>query len=165
MRRWTVFALAVFTAVLVSSELGLSLPIFGVAPDLLIVVVVSWAIGAQPRTAAIMGFTVGLVRDLLLTSPKGLSAFAYALTAWLVAAVGPFRGVWAFVGVVAVATMVSQTLYGLSASLFSENIDLGALPRVVLVSSAYNALLAPLVMPLLRRLSEGQRPETDGSSS
>lgn len=157
MRRFGIFVLACFTAVLVSSELTLSLPIRGVGPDVLMLVVVAFAIGEEPRRAALSGFAAGLLRDLLLASPKGVSAFAYAVTAFAASLAGGVRGVWAFVGLVAGATFASQALYGFATTILSPNVDVSALPRTVLLSSTYNALLAPLLMPLLRKVARTQR--------
>ena len=79
------------------------------------------------------------------------------------AVLGAVRGVWALIGMVVGATVVAQVVYGLGATLFSHNTSTGALPRVALLTAAYNALLAPLLMPLLRRLSLGERPDTDAT--
>ncbi len=152
MRRYGIFAVACFTAILLSSELALSVPILGVGPDLLIIVVATFALGEQPRNAAVAGFSAGLVRDLLLTTPTGISAFAYALTAYAAAIVGATRGIWAFVALIAGATFVSQVVYATGMILLGTQVDPGPLPRVVVITTLYNALLAPLLMPLLRRI-------------
>lgn len=145
---------AAFTALLVSRELALSLPILGVGPDLLIMVVVAAAVGEQPRTAAVVAFMAGFLRDLdpQSTSPAGLSALAYAVTAYAVALVGAVRGIWVYVGLVAGATFVSQLLHGLGTVFLAQQAQVGPLPRVLLVTTFYNTLLAPLLMPLLRRI-------------
>ncbi len=49
MRRWVLFGGAALLAMLLSDELALSLPMFGIGPDLLVVVVVAFAIGERPR--------------------------------------------------------------------------------------------------------------------
>jgi rod shape-determining protein MreD len=151
-RRYAIYAVACFTAILLSRELAYSLPIAGVGPDLLIIVLAAFAAGEQPRVAAVGGYTAGFVRDLLLTTPVGLGALAYAVTGYAVALVGPLRGVWAFVAVVAGATFVSQTIHGVATIVIGQNVDASMLPRVVLVTTMYDAILAPLLMPLLRRL-------------
>jgi rod shape-determining protein MreD len=146
------FAIASILGLLVSSELAFSLPVLGIGPDLLILVVASFAIGERQRTAAVAGFAVGLLRDLLLTTPTGLSAFAYAATGYGVALMGVPRGVGPVVGMFTGATFVSQLLYGLGAVFLGPQVDASPLPRMVLVTTAYNALLSPLLMPLLSRV-------------
>ena len=152
MSRHFVFGIAAIVAVLLSAELSLSLPLAGIGPDLIILVVVAFAIGERPRTAAVAGFAAGLVRDLLLTTPKGLSAFAYAATAYGASLAGVPRGVGPTVGLFAIATFASQLLYGLGAVFLGPQIDPSPLPRMLLITTAYNALISPLLMPLLSRV-------------
>jgi rod shape-determining protein MreD len=152
MSRYVLFAVAALVAVLVSGELAHSLPLAGIGPDLIILVVVAFAIGERPRRAAIAGFAAGLVRDLLLTTPTGLSAFAYAITAYGASMAGVPRGVGPVVGLFAATTFVSQLLYGVGAVFLGPQIDPSPLPRMLIVTTAYNALISPLLMPLLRRV-------------
>jgi rod shape-determining protein MreD len=153
MSRHVLFAVAATVAVLLSAELALSLPLAGIGPDLIVVVVVAFAIGERPRTAAIAGFAAGLVRDLLLTTPIGLSAFAYAATAYGAALAGVPRGVGPTVGLFAAATFVSQLLYGLGAVFLGPQVDPSPLPRMLFITTAYNALISPLLMPFLSRVA------------
>ncbi|HVE92894.1 MAG TPA: rod shape-determining protein MreD [Actinomycetota bacterium] len=157
MKRGLVLFLACFTAILASSELAFTLPIRGIGPDLLIVVVATYASREEPQTAAIAGFAAGFLRDLLLTSPAGLSALAYALTAYAAAIMGAGRGVWTYVALVGGATLASQSLHGLGTILLGQDADLLPLPRVVFLTTAYNVLLAPLLMPLLRKITLVER--------
>lgn len=157
MKRFATYGLACFTALLLSSELALSLPIADVGPDLVIIVVVAFVGGEHPRTAAVSGFGAGLLRDLLLTAPAGLTAFAYGLTGYATALAGPIHGVGRFVGMVAGATFVSQTIYGVGTLLVAQQVDASSLPRVILITTFYNALVAPLLMPLLRRIALVER--------
>ncbi len=139
-------------ALLVSSELTLSLPLFGVGPDLIILVVVAFAIGERPRQAAIAAFAAGFLRDMLLMTPAGLSAFAYAVVAYVVAMLGVPRGVGPVVGTFAASTFASQLFYGLGAIMLGQEVNASPLPRLLFVTTAYNALISPLLMPLLRRV-------------
>jgi len=151
-RRNVLFAIAAFVALLASGELSLTLPIAGIGPDIAIIVLAAYAIGERPRTAATAGFVLGLARDLLLTTPKGVGALAYALTAYGVALLGMSRSAPAVIGTVVGATLASQLLFGIGAVLLGPQVDASPLPRVVLITTAYNALVAPLLMPLLRRV-------------
>lgn len=152
MRRILLFAVAVLVAMLISSELSLSLPLFGVGPDLVVLVVTAFAIGERPRQAAIAGFAAGFFRDMLLSTPAGLSALAYAVVAYIAAMLGVPRGVGPVVGTFAGATFISQLIYGLGAIMLGQEIHASPLPRMLLVTTAYNALVSPLLMPLLRRV-------------
>jgi rod shape-determining protein MreD len=151
-RRYVVFGIACVLALLLSRELTLSLPMVGMGPDLLILVVAAFAIGERPRTAASAAFVAGLVRDLLLVTPTGLSAFAYAVTGYGVALIGIPRGVGPVVGTFAGATFASQLIYGLGAVFLGPQVDASPLPRMLFITTAYNALVSPLLMPLLSRV-------------
>jgi rod shape-determining protein MreD len=161
--RYLLFAVVASVATLISGEIALSLPLAGIGPDLIVLVVVAFAIGERPRTAAIAGFSAGLLRDLLLTTPKGLSAFAYAATAYGAALAGVPRGVGPVVGLFAAATFVSQLIYGLGAVFLGPQVDPSPLPRMLIVTTAYNALISPLLMPVLRRVvrADGGMPVGD----
>ncbi len=152
MSRYLLFTIAAAVGILLSGELALSLPLAGIGPDLLVLVVVAFALGERPRTAAVAGFSAGLVRDLLLTTPTGLSAFAYAVTAYGASLAGVRRGVGPVVGLFAVATFASQLIYGLGAVFLGPQIDPSPLPRMLFVTTAYNALISPLLIPLLNRV-------------
>jgi len=152
MRRVLLFVFAVVVAMLISGELSLSLPLFGVGPDLVVLVVTSFAIGERPRQAAIAGFGAGFLRDMLLATPAGLSAFAYAVVAYVVALLPVPRGVGPVVGTFAGSTFVAQLIFGLGAIMLGQEINASPLPRMLIVTTAYNALVSPLLMPLLRRI-------------
>lgn len=152
MSRHVLFAVAATVAILLSAELSLSLPLAGIGPDLLILVVVAFGIGERPRTAATAGFIAGLMKDLLLVTPKGLSAFAYAVTAYGAALAGIPRGVGQAVGLLAASTFASQLLFGLGAIFLGPQVDPAPLPRMLFITTAYNALISPLLMPLLNRV-------------
>jgi rod shape-determining protein MreD len=151
-KRYVIFAGACFVALLVSQEMALSLPIAGVGPDIAIIVLAAFAVGERPRTGAMAGFALGLVRDLLITTPAGLSALAYSVTAYVVALIGVTRSAWMVVALVAGATLSSQVMYGVGAVLLGPQVDPSPLPRMILVTTAYNALISPLLMPVLRRV-------------
>jgi hypothetical protein len=56
------------------------------------------------------------------------------------------------VGLFAAATFASQLLYGLGAVFLGPQVDPSPLPRMLIVTTAYNALISPLLMPVLRRV-------------
>jgi rod shape-determining protein MreD len=162
MRRYFAFAFASIVAMLVSSEITLSLPLFGVGPDLLILVIAGFAIGERPRNAATAAFVAGLFKDLLLATPTGLSAFAYAAVAYVVAHIGVPRGVGPVVGTFAGATFASQLIYGLGVIMLGPRVDASPLPRILIVTTAYNALVSPLLMPLLARVVRVEAAQLGG---
>jgi rod shape-determining protein MreD len=53
--------------------------VFGLVPDVVVITVVAVALVLGPRVGAIYGFGVGLLLDMFLSPPAGLSAIAYLL--------------------------------------------------------------------------------------
>lgn len=159
MRRFAIFSFVVFTAVLLQTTLFAprSLALFGVSPDLLLVVVISLALLEGPTTGAVSAFGGGLLRDLLLDGPKGLTGLSYLLVAYTVGAVRPYvqsTSVFVPVAAVFVGSLVGTTLYGIL------NVLLGQSPQPVrealtetLLVAIYNTLLVPFVHPTIRKMA------------
>jgi rod shape-determining protein MreD len=110
-----------------------------------------------PESGALFGFATGLVLDLFLITPIGLSALSFALTGY---AVGVFQA-----GIVRSSPWLAPVLGGLG-GLFGGLvfITVGGLVgqdqllsthsiQVVVISALYDALLAPLVFPVVRRIA------------
>ncbi|MGH9103257.1 MAG: rod shape-determining protein MreD [Acidimicrobiales bacterium] len=83
--------LVVAVAVVLQGTLAASISIDGVHPDLMLAVVVAAGFVSGPSRAALVGFCVGLVADLFLDTPFGLSALADVLVGYGVGVV--FSGV------------------------------------------------------------------------
>jgi rod shape-determining protein MreD len=147
--------LVVIVCVVLQTTLFTHLQIDGVAPDIGLVAVLAVAYEDGPDTGAIYGFIMGLAVDLFLTTPLGLSALAFAVTGY---AVGVFQA-----GVVRTTPWLAPILGGLG-GLFGGLVFItaGAIVgqdgmlsfdslRIVLIAAAYDAVIAPLVFPLVRR--------------
>ena len=82
-------ALLLVVAVLVQTALAPDLRFGGVAPDVMVVVVICAGLTGGAEAGAWVGFWAGLLTDMFLTStPIGLSALTYCLTG---AAIGALR--------------------------------------------------------------------------
>lgn len=140
--------------VVLQTTLFTHLRIDGVAPDIGLVAVLAVAFYDGAESGAWFGFIMGLAIDLFLTTPLGLSALSYALTAY---GVGVFQGgmiresrtiapVLGFVGGI-VGNILFVVIGGIAGrgELFAlHNI------QVILVSSAYDALVAYAIFPFVR---------------
>ncbi len=148
MRASRVLLLLVIT-VLLQVALFPHLRLAGRVPDLGLVVAVAVAFDHGPEAGAFVGFLAGLGFDVFLETPLGLSALAYALTAY---AVGVLQG-----GVLRTPRWFTPVIGGLSGiaggMLF---VAVGLLAGVdgvhgnhafstVAIAAAYDALLAPFV--------------------
>jgi len=146
---WTVAGLLVRA----SAERGMA--IFGVAPDLLTLLVVYWGLAGGPLAGVFAGFIVGLVADADRGRMLGLAAGSLAAVGYLAGGLGASlhreRPPAQFV-VLAVATLLVLSVR----TLFAAQGDLGAwasvFPLHVAGRALYTALLGPLVYLIVRAL-------------
>jgi len=161
-RRTISVAVVVVTALLLQSTVFADLRLLGVRPELMYLVTVSFALLEGPNEGAIVGFAGGLAQDFLLNAPKGITALTLTLVGY---AVGMSRQY-----IVSPSPLIPTIVVAIGTALgvgFYEVVSflLGALDqpatqgaRVALLASLYNAVLTPILYPLLRRISEGSRP-------
>jgi rod shape-determining protein MreD len=76
-------ALLVATTIVVQVSFMPHLRLFGVVPDLGLVLAIAIASHDDAETAAVVGFATGLGFDLFLRTPVGASALAYAVTGYV----------------------------------------------------------------------------------
>jgi rod shape-determining protein MreD len=161
-RRVLVTIVIIVTALLLQSTLFWNLKLLGVRPELMYLITIVIAILEGPNEGAITGFAAGLAQDFMLNQPKGITALTLTLVGYaaglarqyivspspllpmILVGVGTAAGI-AFYQVVAF-------LLGQLEETFSYAI------RVTLLTALYNAILTPIVYPLLRRVIEGSRP-------
>ncbi len=161
MRRAVAWGAVVLTALLLQSTLFAEIKLFGAKPELTYLVTVVLAMLEGPASGATGGFAAGMIQDFLLNQPKGITALTMTLVGY---AVGTIRQFIASpspilpVLLVGGATAVGTLFYGFVSFLLGE-LDVGFLFlfRVALLSAIYNALLTPLLYPLLRRIAEASR--------
>jgi rod shape-determining protein MreD len=161
-RRIISVAAVVITALLLQSTVFGQLRLLGVRPELLYLVTISFALLEGPNEGATVGFVSGLAQDFLMNEPKGLTALTLTLLGY---GVGMFRQFIVSPSplvptiVVAVGTAAGIAFYEIVSVLlgnFHEEAAYGV--KVALLTAAYNAVLTPILYPLLRRITEGSRP-------
>jgi rod shape-determining protein MreD len=146
--------LVVITLVVLQTTVFTHLRVFGAVPDLCLVATVAIAYEEGPHTGALFGFLSGLVLDLFLASPAGLSALANACTGY---GVGVFQG-----GLVresrllpvilgGVGGLVGGTIFVVVGGIAGQSgyFTLTSV-RIIIVAAVYDAVVAPLVFPFVR---------------
>jgi rod shape-determining protein MreD len=146
---------AIGLAVIFAASVSADATLFGGAPDLVCVVVVSIALLRGPELGAVAGFGAGLALDALTWQPLGLAALVYCLVGYLAGTLGERLSDTAPLSplvVVAISSLFARIglavlgfLLG-SALSVQEGFSLGALP-----SAALDVLLAIPLYALLRR--------------
>jgi rod shape-determining protein MreD len=143
--------LVLVTAMVVHSAVFSQLRFFGVMPELMLLLAVAAGLEAGPAYGALAGFLTGMIADLFLPTPLGLSALVYSLTGYMtgVTKAGLLEAAWWFpIAVAFVASSAGTGLFALAGSMLGEKSMLGLHVTVVmLVVGILNALLA---LPVLR---------------
>ena len=126
----------------------------GVAPELPALVAVLAGLFAGPRHGSMIAFWAGLVWDVYLSTPLGLAAAAFAVVAYALGGLTEdlFHDTRIQTVVLAFAgTAAMVTAYALLGEFVGQGglVD-DRLPRVVLVASAFNAVLSLAAVPAMR---------------
>lgn len=163
MRRLAIFTLLMLTAVLLQTTVFPRVKLFGVEPDLILVVVISLALLEGPTTGATAGFGGGLLKDLLLDAPTGITAFSHLLVGYGIGSVRPYvqsTSVFVPLSAIFVGSLVGTALYEIVDALLGRTSStFDRVFKVVVLTALYNALLAPFVYPLVRRIAAMYRNE------
>jgi rod shape-determining protein MreD len=129
------------------------LHVAGVRPDALLLVAIAAGIAGGPERGATIGFAAGLLADLFLQAPFGLSALAFSLVGFAVGSLqtGILRSAWWIPVVTAFAMSVAGTaLYALLGAMVGQRqIVTPRLPVIGLIVGLMNAALAPAAMRLI----------------
>jgi len=157
-------SLVVFGFVVVQETVMLDLRIGGVHPDVMVLLPIVAGIIGGPSRGATIGFGTGLVADLFLPTPYGLSALIGCLVGFAVgmATVALDRTAWWLAPVAALGgSALYEVTYGALGSVLGQPQMLHvALVRIVVVVSVTNAVLA---LPAVRLMSWGMaRASTEG---
>jgi rod shape-determining protein MreD len=152
----------VVTALLLQSTVFADLKLLGVRPELMYLVTIIIAILEGPREGMVVGFFGGMAQDFLLNQPKGITAltltlvgYAAGLARQYIVSPSPLLPTL----LVATGTALGVAFYQVVAFLLGqleEPLSYGV--RVTLLSALYNAILTPILYPLIRRVVEGSRP-------
>jgi len=161
-RRTLAIAAVVITALLLQSTVFAQLRLLGVRPELLYLVTIVIALLEGPDEGAVVGFASGLAQDFMLNQPKGITALTLTLLGYGVGMVRQYivsPSPLVPTVVVAAGTAVGVGFYEVVSFLlgtFDQPTTYAV--RVALLTAAYNAVLTPILYPLLRRIAEGSRP-------
>lgn len=161
MRRVLLLAAVIFSALLLQTTVFAEINLLGAKPELMYLITIALGILEGPASGAITGFAGGMAQDFLLDAPKGITALTLTLLGYAVGMARQFivsPSPVLPVVLVAVGTFGGVMFYGVVSFLLGQ-LDTSwlYLLRVALLSAVYNAILTPLVFPIMRRAAEGSR--------
>lgn len=145
MNRIVRFSLVLLVLLTIQTTWMADLRPFGVVGDLLLLLSIAGGMAAGPVRGATVGFFAGIALDLVLLTPLGLAALTYLAVGYAVGTVhdGVLRSApWIPVVVTFVATAAGIGLYVILGQLMGQQFRLPELPRIVVVTSVINAMLA-----------------------
>ncbi len=144
--------LVVVTALVLHLAVLSRLRVFGVMPDLMLLLAVAAGLTGGPSGGSAMGFVSGMVVDLFLDTPFGLSALVFTLVGFAVGTVGTgiLRASWWIPVLTAfVASAAGEVLFALAGAMVGESqMVTGRLVVIAPVVGVLNALLAPAAVRL-----------------
>lgn len=154
MRRSLLAVAVVLTALLLQGVVVNRLPLPGSGPDLPVLVVVAFALGAGPTYGVLVGFLTGLAADVLPPADHTLGrlALAYAVVGYLAGLVEDVeeRSVLTTVAMVAIASGAAVILYaGVGGLVGDHRITATAVAHSLASTVIYDVVLAPFVVPPL----------------
>ncbi len=157
--RTLVVGLLLLAAVVLETAVFDALTLFGFRPDLLLLVTA--AIGSRdgPLAGVRVGAVAGLLGDLLLSSsPVGLGVLVYGVVGALVGWSRPYFAPTSLAApllLVGAASLLGTAGYGVLTSLLADQrIGTPLVLQGAVAVGLYNTLLAPVVLALVRRVSD-----------
>lgn len=169
-RRLLLSVATVLTALLAQSAVLTRLPLPGGAPDLLLVLVVAYALAEGPLSGTVTGFCAGLLADLTADHELGRTALVLALVGYVAGLVhddptyggSGERSTLLPFAVVGLAAAGAVTVFAAEGLLLGDpRITASAWLTALLATTAYCVLLTPFVVPvvgaLVRRVGRDPR--------
>lgn len=161
-RRFLLAAATLLTALLLQDTVINQLPLPGAAPDLVLVLVVAYALVDGPLSGLTTGFVAGLLADSLADHQLGRLALAYAVMGYVTGFIedDTERSILLpFVAVGAGAAGAVLLFAGEGMLLGDARVTLYAVGRSLLSSVPYAVVLTPFVVPVLSALVRRVEPD------
>ncbi len=156
MRSWLPTALAVLAAAILQVGLAPNIAIGDVAPNLVLLVVVTLALTRGPSRGCVAGFAAGLVLDLIGSGPVGLWALVLCVVGYAAGMLEAnlFAHGWLLpVTVVFIAALTAEIGYWVVLAVVGQGVGFGGmLTGVALPGALYDTALAVLIYPWLARI-------------
>jgi rod shape-determining protein MreD len=161
-RRAIAWIAVVVTALVLQSTVFAQIELAGASPELMYLVTTVLAMLEGPSAGAVGGFSAGMMQDFLLNQPKGITALTLTILGYVVGLVRQYittPSPLLPVLLVAAATAGGLLFYGVVALLLGQLPQgIAYLLRTAVLASIYNAVLTPILYPVLRRVTEASRP-------
>jgi rod shape-determining protein MreD len=142
--------LVLLSALVVYQSLLTPVEIADVRPDFMLLVAVAAGLAGGPERGVVVAFVVGLLTDLFVHPPMGLSALTFSLVAFVVAAIQStvIRSAWWIPILTAfLASGAGILLYGVMGAILGR--DEYLTPHLAVVAVVVGAVNAVLAVPVV----------------
>ena len=161
MRRAVSLTVVIVTALLLQTTVFADVKLLGVRPELMYLVTIVFAMLEGPSSGAVAGFAGGMAQDFLLDAPKGITALTLTLVGYAVGSLrqyivspSPLLPTFLVAGGTFVGVLFNRFVAFL---LGQEATSVLYVFKAAALSALYNAILTPLLHPVLRRVAESSR--------
>lgn len=162
-RRWIFLASTVLLAFILQIAVMPQFKLFGVQPDLILVVAVVVAVQEGPVQGAIVGFCGGMLMDIVSPQVMGVGAFSETVAAFLAGMLKEFFMTYSIllpVLLVFIVTILELSVNQLTLLMLGqENLPPFNMLGLILPSALYNVLVVLVVYPVMRRFHFAQKEE------
>jgi rod shape-determining protein MreD len=160
-RRVLLLAAVILSALLLQTTIFAEINLLGAKPELMYLITIAFGMLEGPSSGAITGFVGGMAQDFLLDAPKGITALTLTLLGYAIGMARQFivsPSPVLPVVLVGFGTFAGVLFYGVVSFLLGQLDSTWLyLLRIAVLSAIYNAILTPLVFPIMRRAAEGSR--------
>ena len=144
-------AFVLFVALVLHQSLFLVTRVGDAHPRVLLVVAIAGGFLLGSERGAVLGFGAGMLADLFVQTPFGLSALTYALVAFAVGGLqsGIIRSAW-WIGPVTglVASFAGIVLYGVLGAIIGQSHYVSS--RLLVMAAGVAAMNAVLALPVIK---------------
>ena len=154
-QRFLLGAASVVTALLLQLTVIGRLPVPGAAPDLVLVLVVAFALAEGPMSGLVTGFLAGLLADALSVHELGRLALAYAVAGYVTGMLqdDTDRSTLQPFGAVLLGALAAVGVFAAEGILLADaRISLHSIARALSSAVPYDVVLTPFVVPLVTGL-------------
>jgi rod shape-determining protein MreD len=151
--------LAVLLTSLLQLAVGERMAIFGVRPDLVVLVIVLLGLRRGPIVATTLGFLLGFLQDLLDPATLGMNMLAKSCTGYAVGKLAGnllVGGLLLHASLVGIAVLLHDTIYLLAYTRLDLLRFFGMFAQQSLPSALYTAVCALVVLAIASALAGGK---------
>lgn len=157
MKKYLIFILLISVIIFYqSSPISNHVIIKGVSPDFLLVAISLAAFILGPIPGQIMGFTVGLIIDIISGGLLGISAFTFSIIGYAVGLVGKKvygNNILITITILFVVTLVKATVLSMLAAIFLKPGYFGYFSQgKIFLEAVLNSLIAPIMFVMIRKI-------------